>query len=140
MAVPSLFATGLPKRRVLNTIFVTVASTDTTAAIRATLPKGALITGMYIIGAAASGAVTSAVIGVGSTVAATEYLNGYDVKTAASAVGFNIAGNKAVGSAFATKLTADTPVYVKYTGVGGGDSGSWTVKINFIVTGPGETL
>jgi hypothetical protein len=64
----------------------------------------------------------------------------YDVKTAATGEGYNPAGAAAVGSAMATKLTADVSVYGKYTGVGGGDSGSWVVKVEYYVTGPGETL
>lgn len=138
MAVPSLFATGLPKRREFSTICIPVAFTDTTAVIKATLPKGAIIAGLYIYGTAGSGAVTSAVVSVGTTVTATELINAYDVKTVGTAVGYFTAGTKAGG--MFTKLTTDTPVYVKYTGVGGGDSGTWTVKINFFVTGPGETL
>lgn len=140
MATPALFATGLPKRRALQTLFVTVAYTDTTAALKAALPKGAYIVGAYVIGGAASGAVTSASIGVGSTTGANEFIAAYDVKTAATGEGFNIVGAAAVGSAFATKLTAETPVYVKYTGVGGSDSGSWTVRLEYVVAGPGETL
>lgn len=140
MATPPLFATGRPKRRAINTLFVPVAFTDTTASLKATLPKNAYIVGMYVIGGAASGAVTSANINVGSTTTATEFLAAYDVKTAATGEGFNVVAGAAVGSAFATKLTADTPVYVKYIGAGGGDSGSWTVRIEYVVTGPGETL
>jgi len=139
MATPPLFATGLPKRRALNTIFLTCASTDTTAAVRAWLPKGCYVTGMYVIGAAASGAVTSAVIGVGTTVAANELVANYDVKTAATGKGFNAVGTTAVPANW-TKTTADTPLYVKYTGVGGGDSGTWTIKVNYVFVGPGETL
>lgn len=140
MATPALFATGLPKRRAINTLFVSVAFTDTTAVQKATLPKGALLVGAYVIGGAVSGAVTSAIIGVGSTTGANEFIASYDVKTAATGEGFNIVGAAAVGSAFATKLSADTPVYVKYTGVGGSDSGSWTVRLEYVIVGPGETL
>ncbi len=140
MATPALFATGLPKRRAIQTLFVTVAFTNTTAALKATLPKNSYLVGAYVIGGAVSGAVTSAVIGVGSTATANEFVASYDVKTASTGEGFNIVGAAAVGSAFATKLTADTPVYVKYTGVGGSDSGSWTVRLEYVVTGPGETL
>lgn len=134
------FATGLPKNRAINNLFFSVAYTDTTAVQKATLPKGAYVVGAYVIGGAASGAVTSAVINVGTTATATELVASYDVKTAATGEGFNIVGGAAVGSAFATKLTAEKPVYVKYTGVGGSDSGSWTIRLEYVILGPGETL
>jgi len=129
-----------PKARSLLTKMGTIAYTNTTATVLFGLPKDALIVGIYVIGAAASAAVTSAVIGIGSTTAANEYMASYDVKTAATGEGYNPAGAAAVGSAMATKLTADVSVYGKYTGVGGGDSGSWVVKVEYYVTGPGETL
>lgn len=140
MAIPALFSTGLPKRRQVLTMFLPVAFTDTTAVQKATLPKGAFLVGAYVIGGAVSAAVTSAIIGVGSTTAANEFVASYDVKTASTGEGFNIVGAAAVGTAFASRLTTDTPVWVKYTGVGGGDSGSWTVRLEYVVPGPGEGL
>jgi len=141
MAATSQVSLNYPKVRESLTKFVKVLYTDTTAFIGAWLPKDAIITGMYVIGHAVSGAVTSAVIGVGSTSAANEYLASYDVKTAATGEGYNSAGAAAVGTAFCTKLTADTPVYAKYTGVGGGDSGGpWFVKIEYTVPGGGEDI
>lgn len=133
---------GDPKPRDCMTKFVSVARTDTTAAIRAYLPKKAYIVGLYIIGPAASDAATSAVIGVGSTSSANEYLASYDVKTAATGEGYNIAGAAAVGSAMGTELTSDVPVYVKYTEAGTASTtgGPWIVKIEYAFAGPGETL
>lgn len=139
MATPPLMATGLPKRRALNTIFLPVSFSDTTSVVRGWLPKGCYITGMYVIGAAASAAVTSAVIGVGTTSAANELVTGYDVKTTATGKGFNAVGTAAVPANW-TKSTTDLPLYVKYTGVGGGDSGSWNIKVDYVMVGPGETL
>lgn len=140
MATIPKFVTGIPKRRDPITLFLPVAYTDTTAALVGYLPKGALLVGAYVIGGAVSAAVTSAVIGLGSTTSANEYISGYDVKTAATGEGYSPVGAAAVGSAFATKLTADTPLYVKYTGAGGGDSGSWVIKLEYVVLGPNETL
>ena len=130
-----------PKPRSTQTKLATVAYTDTTSKELFVLPKYAVIVGIYVIGSAASGAVTSAVLDVGTTLATpVEYMTNYDVKTAATGEGYNPAGAAAVGSAMATPLTSDKLVYGKYTGVGGGDSGSWTIKFEYFVTGPGETL
>lgn len=133
---------GEPKVRDTLTKFVSIARTDTTASIKAYLPKNALIVGLYVIGAAASDAATTAVVSIGSTSTATEYLASFDVKTAATGEGYNPAGAAAVGSAMATKLTVDTPVYAKYaeTGTASTTGGPWVVKIEYFVTGPGETL
>jgi len=131
-----------PKPRDSLTKFFSVARTDTTAALQAKLPKGSLITGMYVIGAAASDAQTTAVISVGTTVTANELMASYDVKTAATGEGYNIAGAAAVGSAFASKLTVDTPVYAVYaeTGTASTTGGPWVVKLEYFLTGPNETL
>ena len=130
-----------PKARSLLTKMGTIARTDTTATILFGLPKDALIAGIYVIGAAASDAGTSAIIGIGSTTAANEYMASYDVKTAATGEGYNTAGAAAVGSAMASKLTADVSVYGKYTEVGtASTTGSWVIKVEYYVTGPGETL
>lgn len=141
MAATTQVSLSYPKNRDSYVKFVKILYTDTTAFLAAWLPKDAIITGMYVIGHAASGAVTSAVIGIGSTSSANEFLASYDVKTAATGEGYNPAGAAAVGTTFAAKLTADTPVYAKYTGVGGSDSGGpWFVKIEYTVPGPGEDV
>ncbi len=133
---------GSPKTRDLRAIFLSVARTDTTAAIRGYLPKDAIMVGMSVIGAAASDAGTTATIGVGNTTSANEYLASYDVKTAATGEGISAAGAAAVGSAFATRLTADQPLYVKYAETGGASTvgGAWTVRIDYFMPGPGETV
>ena len=130
-----------PKARGGLTKYIQIARADTTAAVKAWLPRDAILAGMYVIGAVASDATTSASISVGTTATANEFLDAYDVKTAATGEGYNVAGAAAVGSAMATKLTVDTPVYAKYTFSGANTTGGpWTVKIEYFVTGPGETL
>lgn len=131
-----------PKARSLLTKMGTIARTDTTAKTLFGIPKDALIVGIYVIGAAASDAGTTATIGIGSSTSANEYMTGYDVKTAATGEGYNPAGAAAVGSALASKLTADVTVYGIYAESGSASSagGSWTIKVEYYITGPGETL
>jgi len=130
-----------PKNRDAGAKLATVAFTDTTAKELFVLPKNAVIIGIYVLGAANSGAVTSAVLDVGTTLATpVEYMTNFDVRSAVTGKGYNPAGAAAVGSAMATPLTADKMVYGKYTGVGGSDSGTWTIKVEYFVTGPQETL
>ena len=142
MAATSIVSLSYPKVRESMEKVIKVVRTDTTAFVGAWLPKDAVITGMYVIGQAASNAATTATLDVGSTATATEYLAAYDVKTAATGEGYNVAGGAAVGSAFMEKLTADTPVYAKYTESGGASSagGPWYVKIEYSVVGSGETI
>jgi hypothetical protein len=97
---------------------------------------------MYVIGHAASNAVTTATVSVGTTATANELLDAFDVKTAATGEGYNPAGAAAVGTAFMSKRTADTPLYAKYAETGGASSsgGPWFVKIEYFVPGPGEPV
>lgn len=134
---PSL---SYPKPRSSYIKMIALARTNTTAVIGAWLPKDACIVGIYIIGSVASDAGTSAIIDVGTTTTATELVASYDVKTAATGEGYNPVGGAAVGTAMRTKLTVDTPIYVKYTETGTASTagGPWTVKIEYIVLGPGE--
>lgn len=131
-----------PKARSLLTKMGTIARTDTTATVLFDLPKDALIAGIYVIGDAASDAGTSATIGIGSSTSANEYMASYDVKTAATGEGYNPAGGAAVGTAMVNKLSADVSVYGKYaeTGTASTAGGPWVVKVEYFVTGPGETL
>ena len=131
-----------PKPRDVLSKFISISRTDTTAAIKAYLPKGAILVGFYVIGAAASNAGTTATIDVGTTATSNEWVASYDVKTAATGEGYNPVGAAAVGSAMGTPLTADTPVYGKYTesGTASSSGGPWIVKIEYFVTGPNETL
>jgi len=129
-----------PKPRSTQTKFIKVVRTDTTAFQGAYLPKDAIVVGLYVIGHAASDAGDSAVIGIGTTTSANEILASYDVKTAGTGEGYNAAGAAAVGTYMATKLTADTPVYAKYTeaGTASAAGGPWFVKIEYAVVGSGE--
>lgn len=131
-----------PKPRATMTKFVQIVRTDTTAFVGAWLPKSSVLVGAYVIGAVASNAATTATIDVGTTVTANELIASYDVKTAATGEGYSPVGAAAVGSAFATPLTADTPVFAKYTETGAASNtgGPWTVKLEYFVTGSGETL
>jgi hypothetical protein len=131
-----------PSAKQLLTKFVKVLRTDTTAAQRAALPRDAMIVGMNVIGYVASDAATTAVIGVGSTTAANEYLSGYDVKAAGTGEGYSAAGAAAVGNAFGVRLTADVPLYVKYaeTGTASTTGGPWYVKIDYFVPGQGDLV
>ena len=136
---PSL--TRPPAREVYNK-FVKVLRTDTTATIRAWLPKDAFLTGAWVIGYVASDAATTATIGVGSTTSANEYVSGYDVKAAATGEGVSGVGAAAVGSAFATRLTSDKPLYVKYaeSGTASTTGGPWYIKLEYAMLGSGELI
>jgi hypothetical protein len=130
-----------PKPRATQTKLAAMTYADTTARELFVLPKNAVIVGIYVIGATASNAATTGTLSIGSSATATEYMSGFDVKTAADGVGYNPAGGKAVGSAMATPLTTDVHVYGIYAETGAGASaGAWTIKIEYFVTGPGETL
>lgn len=142
MAASLIVSNSYPKPREAIEKVVKIVRTDTTAFVGAVLPRDAVITGMYVIGAAASDAGTSASISVGSTSSANEYLSAFDVKTAATGEGYSPAGAAAVGTAFMSKLTSDLPVYAKYTEAGTASTvgGPWYVKIEYTVVGPGEDV
>lgn len=142
MAATSIVSLSYPKTRESLEKTIKVVRTDTTAFVATVLPKDAVITGMYVIGHAASNAASTATVSVGTTATANEYLDGFDVKTAATGEGYNPAGAAAVGSAFMTKLTADVPVYAKYaeTGTASTSGGPWFVKIEYSVVGSGEDI
>lgn len=131
-----------PKARATYVKMGSIARTNTTAVDLFSLPKDAIIVGIYVIGGVASNAGTTATIGIGSSVSANEYMTGYDVKTAATGEGYSPAGAAAVGSALGTKLTADRSVWGIYaeTGTASNTGGPWIVKVEYYVTGPGETL
>ena len=131
-----------PKPRELITKFFKVSRTDTTAAIKTVLPKWAMLVGAYVIGGVASDAATTATLSFGSTATATEYVSGYDVKTAATGVGYNPVAGKAVGTAWGVALATDLPVYAKYaeTGTASTTGGPWIVKLEYFVPGPGEAV
>lgn len=131
-----------PKARGTLTKMGSIARTDTTAVDLFSIPKNAIIVGIYVIGGTVSNAATTATIGIGSSASANEYMTGYDVKTAATGEGYNPAGAAAVGSALGTKLTSDVKVYGIYaeTGTASTAGGPWIVKVEYYIAGPGETL
>lgn len=121
-----------PKSRDLRAKFFSIARTDTTASVKAWLPKDSFIVGIFVIGSAASDAGTAATIDIGTTSSANELVASYDVKTAATGEGFNQVGAAAVGSALGVRRTADTPIYAKYTESGTASSaGAWTVRVDY---------
>lgn len=142
MAATSQVNLNYPKPRGSQYKVIKVVRTDTTAFVGAHLPKDSTLVGAYVIGGAASDAGTTATIGVGSTSSANEFISGYDVKTAATGAGYSPVGGAAVGTAFMSKLTADTPLYAKYTESGTASSagGPWYVKIEYAVIGGGEDI
>ena len=142
MAATPYVNLSYPKPRATQELFIRVARPDTTAFLGAWLPKNSAILGVYVIGSVASNAATTATISAGSTVTANEFLNGFDVKTAATGTGYSVAGGAAVGTAMATPLTVDTPVYARYaeTGTASTTGGPWWIKIEYATVGPGETV
>ena len=129
-----------PKPRSCQEKLFNVTTSDTTAEVAAWLPKNAVIEGLYIIGAVASDATTSASVSIGTTSSANEIIATYSVLSTAGE-GYHPAGAAAVGTIMQTPLTVDTPVYKKYASSGAQTTGGpWTVKIEYYVTGPGETL
>ena len=142
MAATPIVSLSYPKtRESLEKVFK-VVRTDTTAFVAGVIPKDAIITGMYVIGHAASDAATSASVNLGTSSTATELIAAFDVKTAATGEGYSPVGAAAVGTAMMTKLTADTPVYAKYieAGTASTTGGPWFIKVEYIVTGPGEDV
>lgn len=140
MAATAIVNMSYPKPRDTLEKIVKIVRTDTTAFVGAALPRDAIISGLYVIGYAASDAATTGVISVGTTATSNELIASFDVKTAATGEGYSPAGAAAVGTAMMTKLTADTPIYAKYaeTGTASTTGGPWFVKIEYFVTGPGE--
>jgi hypothetical protein len=130
-----------PKPRATQAKLATMTFADTTARELFKLPKYAVIVGIYVIGATASDAATTGTLSIGTSVTATELMSGYDVKTAATGEGYNPAGAAAVGSAMGTPLTTDKSIYGIYAETGtGAAAGAWTIKVEYFMTGPGETL
>ena len=141
MAATSVVSLSYPKTRESLTKYVKVVRTDTTAFVGTVLPKDSIITGIYFMGAVASNAATTANISVGTSATATEWVNAFDVKSS-TGTGYQLAYSAAAGAMTGSKLTADVPVYFKYTETGAASSagGPWYVKLEYVVTGPGEDL
>ena len=112
---------------------IQVARTDTTAFEAFVLPKGAVISGAYVVGATSSNAATSAVIEVGTNPGTSnEIIDDFDVKT--NGAGYDPVGSTG-GSAMGTQLTADTLYKAMYTEAGTASSagGPWLVKVEYYI-------
>lgn len=103
------------------------ARTMTTGTQVATIPKGSRLLG-FLLNGVASDAATTATISIGSTVTATEFVSGADVKTAAAGRGPTLLPG--VSGAIGAALTVDTPIFFKYAETGTASTvGSWTIAI-----------
>ena len=116
---------------------VQVVRTDTARFNAFVLPKGAVIAGVYVLGATASDAGTSATITVGTSTAGTELLNAFNAKTN---YGYQPAGT-AAGSAIGTQLAADTLYNAVYaeSGTASTAGGPWLVKVEYYIPQQGQT-
>lgn len=137
-ATSAVVSTITPKARAGLVKYVTVARTDTTAFAAVGLPKGAYITGVYVLGSAASNAATTGTVTAGFTAGGTELVNAFNVKT--NGVGYHVAG--ATTSVAGTQLTTDKTVYAVYaeTGTASTTGGPWTIKVEYTLPGSGEAL
>jgi hypothetical protein len=104
----------------------------TTATAIARLPQGSRIIA-FVLSGVASTAGTSATISIGSTSAnSNEYVNAYDVKTAATGNGVNVLNGVAgaVGQVAVGPNGSEQVIYAKYaeTGTPSG-AGAWYVHI-----------
>lgn len=136
-------ANGMPSKAV-QTYRGFISRTDTTAKDLFTLPKNARTLFFLIWGNAASNALTTATISLGKKGGTgSEYLSGYDVKTAASGNGMTLPNlqllmgyNAAATPVDTAKLTTDTTITGTYAETGAASTlgGPWTVEV-FYVTG-----
>jgi len=119
---------------------IQVARTDTTAFNAFVLPKGVVVAGVYVLGAVASDAATTAIIDVGTNPAtADEILDSFSVKT--SGDGYFAAG-AAAGTALGTQLSADTLYKAAYSesGTAATTGGPWLVKVEYYYPQPGYSF
>lgn len=103
------------------------------------LPKDAVIAGVYILGAAnATAAATDTTVAVAGGSDADGIVIAYNLETGGA--GYNTVGAQA-GVLVGTKLTADTVVSATLSAAVAGDAAlSWTLKIEYYIPGPGESL
>lgn len=103
--------------------------TDTTATVKAVLPADSTILGFLIYGVA-SNAGTTATISIGSTVTATEFVNGQDIKTAGGLVIPTATVNSAnIAQTESLPLGSDIQIWAKYAETGGASSAGGPYKI-----------
>ena len=103
------------------------------------LPKDAVIAGVYILGAAnATAAATDTTVAVAGGSDADGIVIAYNLETGGA--GYNTVGAQA-GVLVGTKLTVDTVVSATLSAAVAGDAAlSWTLKIEYYIPGPGESL
>lgn len=104
----------------------TVARTDTSDTDLFTLPKGAVILGIFAFGAAVSNAGTTAVLDVGDGTTGDQFVQDADVKTAGTHL-FRALAARNIGTA----LAAATTITAKYaeTGAASNAGGPWTIMV-----------
>jgi hypothetical protein len=119
---------------------VQVARTDTVAFDAFTLPAGAVLAGVYVMGVTNSDATTTAVIHLGSNPGTTnEVLTSFSVKST-TGQGYHQAG-VAAGTKIGVQVTADTLIQAKYVGVGAESTGGpWVVKAEYYFPQSGFTF
>lgn len=114
-----------------------IARTDTTAAIKAQLPAGAVPIMFVINGTVSSDAGTTGTVSIGTSSASNQYVNGYDVKGngASAAILPAIGGIGAVASATSVPRGLPVTIYGKYaeTGTASTTGGPWTIDVLYAV-------
>ena len=110
-----------------------VLRTDTVASVKMVLPADASILDVVIYGAA-SNAATTATLSVGTTVAATEIVNGQDVKTAGGQIRPTSSFSPNFPNREPRPLTGDINVWAKYaeTGAASSSGGPYTVVVYYV--------
>jgi len=127
MAITSTTSTPAIEARIKA---AAVARTMTTATELMTLPAGAVIVGMTLIGTA-SNAGTTATLSIGVVGGSgTAYVNARDVKTAGTGTGCM---PLTVAVDTSTALTADTKINATYAESGTASSaGAWTLLVHYV--------
>lgn len=123
-----------PKSRsVVRKVFA-VSRTDSSTA-KCVLPKGAVVTGVYVL-QNVNASTATATFSVGWSGATTALLSSFTMAT--TAVGYVTAGT-AIGSGVFSKLTEDKIVLCSYTVGSSTAGGTGYVVIEYFVPGAGET-
>lgn len=122
-----------PKAKDVQVKVFNVLRTDTTASVKAVLPADASIIDIIINGAA-SNAGTTATVSIGSTSAATEYVNGQDVKTAGGTIRPTSTLSTNIPNIEPIPNTGDLQLWAKYaeTGAASSAGGPYTVMVMYV--------
>jgi hypothetical protein len=131
--LPSQVTATTPASKDVQAKAFQIARTDTVASVKAVLPADASIIDIEVFGVA-SNAGTTATVNVGSTSAATEFINGQDVKTAGGKIRPTTAFGTAIPNLESLPLGADIQIYAKYaeTGAASSAGGPYTVVVSFV--------